>query len=50
MRRVHARYEAEPATVTIPGVDLGDDFRSAIRIDTPALLVAGSLDGHATPY
>ena len=29
----------------IPGVDLGEDFRSAIRIDTPALLVAGSLDG-----
>ncbi|CAL1692651.1 hypothetical protein MMB232_02832 [Brevundimonas subvibrioides] len=29
----------------IPGVDLGEAFRSAIRIDTPALLVAGSLDG-----
>jgi pimeloyl-ACP methyl ester carboxylesterase len=29
----------------IPGVDLGDDFRSAIRIETPALLVAGTLDG-----
>ncbi len=29
----------------IPGADLGEDFRSAIRIDTPALLVAGSLDG-----
>lgn len=29
----------------IPGVDLGEDFRSAIRIETPALLVAGSLDG-----
>ncbi|MFN7128208.1 MAG: alpha/beta hydrolase [Brevundimonas sp.] len=30
---------------SIPGVDLGEDFRSAIRIETPALLVAGSLDG-----
>ncbi|WAC60847.1 hypothetical protein [Brevundimonas sp. SL130] len=49
MRLVHARYEAEPATGTIPGVDLGDDFRSAIRIDAPGLLVAGSLDGDA-PY
>lgn len=29
----------------IPGVDLGEDFRQSIRIDTPALLVAGSLDG-----
>lgn len=29
----------------IPGVDLGDDFRASIRIETPALLVAGSLDG-----
>jgi len=29
----------------IPGLDLGDDFRRSIRIDTPALLVAGSLDG-----
>lgn len=29
----------------IPGVDLGDDFRQPIRIETPALLVAGSLDG-----
>jgi len=29
----------------IPGVDLGDDFRQSIRIDTPALLVAGTLDG-----
>lgn len=29
----------------IPGVDLGDDFRAPIRIETPALLVAGSLDG-----
>ena len=29
----------------IPGVDLGADFRAPIRIDTPALLVAGSLDG-----
>lgn len=29
----------------IPGVDLGEDFRAPIRIDTPALLVAGSLDG-----
>lgn len=29
----------------IPGVDLGEAFRSPIRIDTPALLVAGSLDG-----
>lgn len=30
---------------TIPGIDLGEDFRRSIRIDTPALLVAGSLDG-----
>jgi pimeloyl-ACP methyl ester carboxylesterase len=29
----------------IPGVDLGDDFRAPIRINHPALLVAGSLDG-----
>lgn len=29
----------------IPGVDLGEDFRMPIRIDTPALLVTGSLDG-----
>jgi pimeloyl-ACP methyl ester carboxylesterase len=29
----------------VPGVDLGEDFRQPIRIDTPALLVAGSLDG-----
>lgn len=29
----------------IPGIDLGEDFRTAIRIETPALLVAGSLDG-----
>lgn len=29
----------------IPSVDLGEDFRRSIRIDTPALLVAGSLDG-----
>ena len=29
----------------IPGVDLGESFRAPLRIDTPALLVAGSLDG-----
>jgi len=29
----------------VPGVDLGEDFRAPIRIDHPALLVAGSLDG-----
>jgi pimeloyl-ACP methyl ester carboxylesterase len=29
----------------IPGVDLGDEFRAPIPIETPALLVAGSLDG-----
>ena len=29
----------------VEGVDLGDDFRAPIRIDTPALLVAGTLDG-----
>ena len=29
----------------IPGADLGEAFRQSIRIDTPALLVAGSLDG-----
>lgn len=33
----------------VPGVDLGEDFRRPIRIDTPALLVAGSLDGR-TPW
>lgn len=31
--------------VSIPGVDLGEEFRQPIRIETPALLVAGSLDG-----
>lgn len=30
---------------SIPGVDLGEEFRQPIRIETPALLVAGSLDG-----
>lgn len=29
----------------VPGVDLGEGFRTSIRIDHPALLVAGSLDG-----
>lgn len=29
----------------VPGVDLGEDFRAPIQIDTPALLVAGTLDG-----
>jgi len=29
----------------VPGVDLGEDFRRSIRIDHPALLVAGTLDG-----
>lgn len=29
----------------VPGVDLGEGFRSAFRIRHPALLVAGSLDG-----
>lgn len=29
----------------IPGVDLGEAFRAPLRIETPALLVAGSLDG-----
>lgn len=29
----------------VPGVDLGDDFRASMQIDTPALLVSGSLDG-----
>lgn len=29
----------------VPGIDLGPDFRAPIQIDTPALLVAGSLDG-----
>ena len=29
----------------IPGIDLGPNFRASIHIDTPALLVAGSLDG-----
>lgn len=33
----------------IPGVDLGEDFRAPIRIETPALLVAGSLDGRTPP-
>ena len=30
---------------TVEGVDLGDDFRAAFRIETPALLIAGTLDG-----
>ncbi|WP_262423520.1 alpha/beta hydrolase [Brevundimonas denitrificans] len=29
----------------VPGLDLGDAFRAPIRIDHPALLVAGTLDG-----
>jgi pimeloyl-ACP methyl ester carboxylesterase len=29
----------------VPGVDLGEGFRTPLRIDHPALLVAGSLDG-----
>lgn len=29
----------------VPGVDLGADFRAPFRIDNPALLVAGTLDG-----
>jgi pimeloyl-ACP methyl ester carboxylesterase len=29
----------------VPGMDLGADFRAPIRIDHPALLVAGTLDG-----
>jgi pimeloyl-ACP methyl ester carboxylesterase len=29
----------------VPGVDLGEGFRAPLRIDHPALLVAGSLDG-----
>lgn len=29
----------------IPGVDLGEGFRAPLRIDHPALLVAGTLDG-----
>ncbi len=29
----------------VPGVDLGEGFRSSFRIDHPALLVAGTLDG-----
>lgn len=29
----------------IPGVDLGEGFRAPFRIDNPALLIAGSLDG-----
>lgn len=29
----------------VPGVDLGEAFRAPIRIDQPALLVAGTLDG-----
>lgn len=29
----------------VPGVDLGEDFRRSIRIDHPALLVQGTLDG-----
>jgi pimeloyl-ACP methyl ester carboxylesterase len=29
----------------VPGVDLGPGFRSPLRIDHPALLVAGTLDG-----
>ncbi|HWU15261.1 MAG TPA: alpha/beta fold hydrolase, partial [Caulobacter sp.] len=29
----------------VPGVDLGEGFRASFRIDNPALLVAGTLDG-----
>ena len=29
----------------VPGVDLGEDFRRSIRIDHPAVLVQGTLDG-----
>lgn len=29
----------------VPGVDLGEGFRAAFRIDNPALLIHGSLDG-----
>jgi pimeloyl-ACP methyl ester carboxylesterase len=29
----------------VPGVDLGEGFRAPIRIENPALLVAGTLDG-----
>ena len=29
----------------VPGVDLGEGFRSPLRIEHPALLVAGTLDG-----
>jgi len=29
----------------VQGVDLGDDFRAPLRIETPALLIAGTLDG-----
>jgi pimeloyl-ACP methyl ester carboxylesterase len=29
----------------VPGADLGEGFRSPLRIDHPALLVAGTLDG-----
>jgi len=29
----------------VPGVDLGEAFRAPLQIDTPALLVSGSLDG-----
>jgi pimeloyl-ACP methyl ester carboxylesterase len=29
----------------VPGADLGEGFRASLRIDHPALLVAGSLDG-----
>lgn len=29
----------------VPGVDLGEGFRALLRIDHPALLIAGTLDG-----
>ena len=29
----------------VPGIDLGEGFRAPLRIDHPALLVAGTLDG-----
>lgn len=32
-------------TGAVPGVDLGDAFRSPISVDHPALLISGSLDG-----
>jgi len=34
---------------TIPGIDLGEDFRKPVRSDRPVLLLSGTLDGRTYP-